>query len=152
MANKTRNFGFTLIELLVVMSIIALLLSILMPALGRARHTAMVQKDATQIKSIHSGWITWAAGNDDRYPTPGYVNRVGDIRGRGKEDRELNTTDNVHSLAVMQNLYSASLLVSDSEPSDNVYAMEAYDYDVIDSNEDIYTLSWGNDYVYHRCG
>lgn len=138
LANKTRNFGFTLIELLVVMSIIALLLSILMPALGRARHTAMVQKDATQIKSIHSGWITWAAGNDDRYPTPGYVNRVGDIRGRGKEDRELNTTDNVHSLAVMQNLYSAGLLVSDSEPSDNVYAMEAYDYDVIDSNEDIY--------------
>ena len=67
MHSLTVKKGFTLIELLVVMSIIALLLSILMPALGRARQTAMIQKDETQIKAIHSGWLTWASGNDDRY-------------------------------------------------------------------------------------
>ncbi len=135
--------GFTLIELLVVMSIIALLLSILMPALGRARREAMLLKDSTRIKSIHTGWITWASGHNTRYPTPGYVNRqtddvLGDVKGRGREDREKNTTDNIHSLSVMENLYAVDLLVSDNEPNPNVYVMEGYDFGARNPADDTY--------------
>jgi len=135
--NRTKK-GFTLIELLVVMSIIALLLSILMPALGRARREAMLLKDSTRIKSVHSGWITWASGHKSRYPTPGYVNREGTIKGRGAESRLLNTTDNVHSLSIMENLYSVELLVSDNEPNPTVFTMENYDYTMRNPGEDTY--------------
>jgi prepilin-type N-terminal cleavage/methylation domain-containing protein len=139
---KYNARGFTLIELLVVMSIIALLLSILMPALGRARQVAMLQKDATRIKSIHSGWITWATSHNERFPTPGLVNRLAfngqEIRGRGPEDKLANTTDNVHALAVMENLYSTDMLVSDNEPNHNVFAYDDYDFDAHSVEDDIY--------------
>ena len=118
------------------MSIIALLLSILMPALGRARKEAILIKDATQVRGLHSGWVTWSAGHKSRYPTPGYVNREGTIRGRGAEDTLKNTTNSVHSLAVMENLYTTDRLVSASEPNENIFVMEAYDYDARDIAED----------------
>lgn len=63
-----RKRGFTLIELLVVISIIALLIGILLPALGAARRTANQMKNSTQVRGIIQGCILYSQGNSDYYP------------------------------------------------------------------------------------
>lgn len=59
--------AFTLIELLVVISIIALLIAILLPALGRATESARRMQCATNTRSLHMGMIAMGEDNKGRY-------------------------------------------------------------------------------------
>ena len=62
---KDRLSEFTLIELLVVIAIIAILASILMPALGSARAKARSLSCMNAMKSLGTAGIMYANGNDD---------------------------------------------------------------------------------------
>jgi prepilin-type N-terminal cleavage/methylation domain-containing protein/prepilin-type processing-associated H-X9-DG protein len=65
-----RGAGFTLIELLVVISIIALLISILLPALSGARQSAMMVKCLSNLRGAGSSNFMYAEQYEDYLPFP----------------------------------------------------------------------------------
>ena len=66
---KPMGFGFTLIELLVVIAIIAILASMLLPALSAARERARVANCVGKLKNIGNASMMYTGANNDRMPT-----------------------------------------------------------------------------------
>ncbi len=62
---KMKRKAFTLIELLVVVSIIALLISILLPGLNKAREAAYRIKCLTNMRALTQSWRIYAHDNDE---------------------------------------------------------------------------------------
>ncbi len=75
---KSRK-AFTLIELLVVVAIIALLISILLPSLSRARELSKRLVCGTQAKGFGTAVKIYANDNEEHWPTPTFLETTGTL-------------------------------------------------------------------------
>ena len=74
---ESSRRGFTLVELLVVISVIALLLSIMMPALNQAKEIAKALVCGAQMRVYGSALGVYAADNDGYFPYYAALNLSG---------------------------------------------------------------------------
>jgi prepilin-type processing-associated H-X9-DG protein/prepilin-type N-terminal cleavage/methylation domain-containing protein len=62
-ATHTFRRGFTLSELLVVCGLIAMLLSLLLPVISKARSAAQATRCLSNLREMGNAWATYTAGN-----------------------------------------------------------------------------------------
>jgi prepilin-type processing-associated H-X9-DG protein len=75
-----RLTAFTLVELLILIGIVAILISLLMPALAKARRSAIALQCASNMRQVGIGFSMYAAENKHTLPYALYQTTTPDVR------------------------------------------------------------------------
>ncbi len=124
--------GFTLVELLVVISIIALLIGLLLPALSRARKSAQQVKCGTQVRGIQQGYVSWAQNNQENYPRPDLLdkNNATEALTDNTTNGSKNSTGNICSVLLFNKvLANPEIFVSPAEADPKIRPISEGEYD-----------------------
>lgn len=128
MKRRFSGGGFTLIELLAVVVALMVAAIVLLPAFATRSHCGGSQmKDATQVRGVHQGFISWAQNNADHYPLPSLIDKsnatVAD-EGAAKDH-----TASILSPLIFNGTVSPEIFINPAEASGNIKLYDDYQFD-----------------------
>ena len=140
---KINVRAFTIIELLVVIAIIVLLVSILIPALGKAFQVAKSTEDRTKVKGIYAAMTLYSSSNNGKLPRPSF------IKDNFEPNLSDDTTGNLMSVMIARNFFNSDYVISPVESNPNVKDIQeiglGYDYGSIDGEEVFWDSQFNGD-------